>query len=55
MNYRMADMIAADGIAEVLDASLGRESWAVNTDDHQFVWIFVDEVVKIRDNMKTVK
>jgi hypothetical protein len=55
MDYRMADMIAADGIAEMLGASLGRELRTMNADDHQFVWIFVGEVVKIRDNMEAMK
>ena len=55
MKYRMADMMAADGIADVFGASLGRKPWTVYADDHQFVRIFVGEVVEIRDNMQAAQ
>jgi hypothetical protein len=47
----MADMIAADGVDDMLGASLGREPRTMYADDHQFIWKFIGQVVEIRENM----
>jgi hypothetical protein len=55
MYHRMADMIAADSIAEMFGVSFGREPWTMDANDQQFIRIFVGEVVKVRDNMLAVQ
>ena len=47
--------MAADGMADVPGASLGREPRAMDADDHEFIRIFVGEVVKILDDMQAVE
>jgi hypothetical protein len=54
MDHRMAYVIAVDGMADVPGASLGREPRAMDADDHEFIRIFVGEVVKVLDDTQAV-
>ena len=47
--------VAADGIADVLGASLGREPRSMDADDHEFIRILVGEVIKILDDTQTAQ
>ena len=51
----MVNMIAADGMADVLNASLGRKPWTMDADDHQFMLILIGEVVEVLDDMQAVQ